>query len=232
MLRLVVSLDPFAALRRAPGGKTPDLHALAHAALLGGAGGVRLTLGDEAEAADLRRRLDGALLLDIPPEAAAVEAALRIRPERVCVVPREGGASAGTLAPLLERLAAGGLAVALRIPTHEEAVLLANEAGAPWADLDTRLLASATQDGRRVTEFRALQQAASTARQVGLRVAAGGGLDPAALARVAALDEVEEVHVGFQALARSLFTGLTQAVRDLRGDLASHAPAAGGAGEA
>ncbi|MFM8980527.1 MAG: pyridoxine 5'-phosphate synthase [Planctomycetia bacterium] len=228
MLRLVVSLDPFAALRRAPGAKTPDLHALAHAALLGGASGVRLTLGDEAEAADLRRRLDGALLLDIPPEATAVEAALRIRPERVCVVPREAGPGAAALAPLLERLGAGGLSVALRVPPTEQAVLLANEAGAAWADLDTRALAAASQDARRWQEFRALGQAASTARQVGLRVTAGGGLDAPTLARLAALDDLEEVHVGFQALARALFTGLAQAVRDLRGDLAAHAPAAGG----
>lgn len=220
MLRLVVSLDPFAALRGAPRGRTPDLHALAHAAMLGGAAGVRLTLGDEAEAADLCRRLDGSLLLDIPPEAAAVQAALRMRPQRVCLVPREGS-TAAVLTPLVEQLAASGLAVALRIPAREDAVLLANEAGAAWADLDTHALGVATQDARKVMEFRTVLGAASTARQVGLRVCAGGGLDAGTLARVASLEDLEEAHVGFEALSRSVFTGLTQAVRDLRAEIAA-----------
>jgi pyridoxine 5-phosphate synthase len=85
--------------------------------------------------------------------------------------------------------------------------------------LDARAFAQATSEGLRLREYLALERCATTARQLGLRVSVGGGLGVGTLARLAALAEIEEVHVGSDALARAVFTGLTQAVRDLRADL-------------
>jgi pyridoxine 5'-phosphate synthase PdxJ len=134
------------------------------------------------------------------------------------------GAGLGTglpagLAEALERLAQAGVASALRLPPTEQALLLANEAGAVWVDLDTSALGRAANEGLRLKEFLALERCVGTARQLGLRVSVGGGLDLGTLARVAGLAEVEEAHVGFAVLSRSVFTGVTQAVRDLREDL-------------
>ena len=237
MLRLVVHLDPFVALRRGPAGKAPDLHAVAHAARLGGAGAVRLTLGDEAEARDLRERLDVPLHLDLPLHAApprggdlkvgleaGLAAALRLKPERVGVKLGAATVLPEGLSDVLERLAQAGIPSALRLPPTEQGLLAANEAGAVWVDLDTAALGAAGTEGLRLKEFLALQRCATTARQLGLRVSVGGGLDVGTLARVAAVSEVEEAHVGFALLARSVFTGLTQAVRDLRLDLRPDLP--------
>lgn len=219
MLRLVLRLDPIAALRRAPGGLSPDLHAAAHAALLGGAEAVRLTLGEETEAAELRRRLDGPLQLDLTLAPAEIEAAIRVKPERACLRGGPGVPDLGACAAALERLAKAGVPSALRLPATDAAVLVASEAGALWVDLDTTPLARAANDSARLREFLTLQRAVTTARQLGLRVTVGGGLGAALLPRIAPLREVEELHVGFSALARALFTGLTQAVRDLRQEL-------------
>ncbi len=219
MLRLVLRLDPIAALRPTPGARTPDLHAAAHAALLGGAEAVRLRLGEEAEAAELCRRLNGPLQLDLTLAPAEIEAAIRIKPERACLLASAGVPEAGAAAAALERLAKAGVPSALRLPASDAAVLVASEAGAVWVDLDTAPFSRAASEGARLREFLTLQKAVTTARELGLRVTVGGGLDAALLPRIATLRDVEELHVGFGALARALFTGLTQAVRDLRQEL-------------
>src|SRR5687767_5708606 len=102
MSRLGLRLRPIAALRHAPDGRTPALHAAGHAALLGGAEAVRLTRGGEAEAVDLRRRLDGPLQLDVTPEQ--VEATLKVKPERACLHGATASLDTGALATAIEKL--------------------------------------------------------------------------------------------------------------------------------
>jgi pyridoxine 5-phosphate synthase len=220
MIRLVLRLDAVAALRRGPHARSPDLHAAAHAALLGGADAVRLRLADEAEALALRERLDGALHLDVAPSAGEVEAALRVKPARACLWPEHAAANpanaASAWAGAIDALRKAGIGAGIRLPASEAAILAANEAGAEWVDLDTFPLADATSEGARLREFVALKKAAATAGQLGLRVTLGGRLGPALLARVAPLPEVEEAHVGFVAVSRAIFVGLAQAVRDLK----------------
>jgi pyridoxine 5-phosphate synthase len=109
--------------------------------------------------------------------------------------------------------------VGIRLLPTEEALLAASEVGADWVDLDTSAFAQAANDAVRLHEFLALRKAAATARQLGLRVTMGGHLGPPGLARIALLPEVEEIHLGFAVLARAIFIGLTQAVKDLRSEM-------------
>lgn len=244
MIRLAVRLDAIAALRRGAEGRTPDLHAAAHAALLGGADAVRLRLATERDAEVLHERLDGELQLDIAALDAEVAFASRLRPDRATLVPPSvsqlGATSAGLPATAdreawkrsVDKLRGASVTVAVRVMPDEQVLLAASEAGAEWVDLDTSLYARARSDGQRLREFLALRKAASTARQLGLRVTLGGHLRPPALGRLALLPEVEEVHLGFEVLARALFQGLTLAVRDLKHELsAAHAAHTGGSSD-
>ena len=70
-----------------------------------------------------------------------------------------------------------------------------------------------------VREFLAIRQAATTAKQLGLRVHAGHGLDYRNVWRVAGLPEVEELNIGFAIVARALFIGLAPAVREMRTEM-------------
>lgn len=231
MIRLAVRLDAVAALRRGEGGKTPDLHAAAHAAMLGGADALRLRLTAEREAADLRQGLDAELHLDVAAAENEVAAAARLQPARATLVPPtvpSVGATSQGLPPgsdregwkrAVETLRTAGVPTAVRLMPDEQALLAASEAGTEWVDLDTSVYARARTDGQRLREFLALRKAASTARQLGLRVTLGGHLRPPALGRLALLPEVEEVHLGFEVLARALFQGLTGAVKDLKLEL-------------
>ena len=231
MIRLAVRLDAVAALRRSAEARTPDLHAAAHAALLGGADAVRLRFTNERDVKALRQNLDGALHLDISSSPQEVEVAAQTKPERACLVPPRPpspGATSLGLEPThdrdawraaIETLRGRNVPVGIRLMATEEALLAASEVGAEWVDLDTSGFAEAPNDALKLREFLALRKSAGTARQLGLRVTVGGHLRPPGLARLALLPEVEEVHLGFAVLARALFTGLTAAVRELKYDM-------------
>ena len=53
------------------------------------------------------------------------------------------------------------------------------------------------------------------AGELGLRVAAGHGLDYPNVAPVAAIPEVEELNIGHAIIARAIFCGMDRAVRDM-----------------
>jgi pyridoxine 5-phosphate synthase len=62
----------------------------------------------------------------------------------------------------------------------------------------------------------ALRQSAAHARSIGLDVAAGHGLNYHNVAAVAAIEEIVEFNIGQSIIARSVFTGLGAAVRDMK----------------
>jgi pyridoxine 5-phosphate synthase len=107
--------------------------------------------------------------------------------------------------------------VSVFVDPEERALLAANEVGADAVELHTGRYGNARVEAVRVREFQALERAAASAKQLGLRVHAGHGLDYRNVAPVAALPEVEELNIGFAIVARAVFVGMTAAVREMRG---------------
>ena len=58
--------------------------------------------------------------------------------------------------------------------------------------------------------------AANHARALGLKVAAGHGLNYQNVSYVARIETIEELNIGQSIIARSVFTGLSQAVKDMK----------------
>jgi pyridoxine 5-phosphate synthase len=233
MLRLGFHLDHVATVRQARRGRNPDLLAAAHAALLGGADRIAVHLREDRRRAQdrdvelLAETLDCDLLLEIAPTEEMVGIARRVRPATVSLVP-EGGEESTSEGALdvgrhrdrlrgpVETLQREGIQVALLVDPAEEALLAANELGADVVELHTGRFAGARTEIARLNEFQALRHCAALARQLGLRVQAGHGLDYRNVAPVAALPEVEALTIGFAVVARALFTGLAAAVREMR----------------
>ena len=65
-------------------------------------------------------------------------------------------------------------------------------------------------------ELTLLRKAADHARNIGLKVAAGHGLNYQNTPSIAALESIEELNIGQSIIARSVFTGLAQAVNDMK----------------
>ncbi len=62
----------------------------------------------------------------------------------------------------------------------------------------------------------ALRQSAEHAAAIGLEVAAGHGLNYHNVSRIVAIDEIIELNIGQSIVARSVFSGLAAAVRDMK----------------
>ena len=233
MIRLGVSLDPVADLRHARGGKAPEIVAAAHAAFVGGADEVTLHLREdrrEEQERDIllvREAVDGEMNIAVPCIPALVAFAVKAKPERVVLVPErfQGLPGQGGLDPsshrdavtaAVEALHAAHVHVAIFVDPDERVLLSADETGADAVELNAARYGGATLDGIRVREHQALVRAAAAAGQLGLRVHAGHGLDPRNVWRVAAIPEVESIHVGFAVVARVVFVGLPAAVREMR----------------
>ncbi|MEJ2468058.1 MAG: pyridoxine 5'-phosphate synthase, partial [Campylobacterales bacterium] len=80
----------------------------------------------------------------------------------------------------------------------------------PRDDLQRRLEASVD----------AIRQSAEHAQAIGLEVAAGHGLNYHNVAAIAAIAEITELNIGQSIIARSVFSGLGAAVRDMKALLA------------
>jgi pyridoxine 5-phosphate synthase len=233
MVRLGVNIDHVATLRQARRERHPEPVAAAHAAVLGGADQVTVHLREdrrhvqEKDVEGIRELVAVDLNLEMAATDAMVAFALRVKPDRACLVPEkreevttEGGLdlSKGKAAVLsaVEALHAVGIPVSLFVDPDERALLAANEVGADAVEIHTGRYANARGETAQVREFVTLQKAAASAKQLGLRVHAGHGLDYRNVVRVVTIPEVEEVNIGFAIVSRAVFVGLTAAVRLMR----------------
>ncbi|MDD4884159.1 pyridoxine 5'-phosphate synthase, partial [Sulfuricurvum sp.] len=57
---------------------------------------------------------------------------------------------------------------------------------------------------------------ANLGRSLGLKVAAGHGLNYQNITSIVTIDTIEELNIGQSIIARSVFTGLATAVRDMK----------------
>jgi pyridoxine 5-phosphate synthase len=89
------------------------------------------------------------------------------------------------------------------------------DVGATFVELHTGKYCDVTSEKKREREFQLLLEAAEAASQMGLRVCAGHGLNYRNTAAIAALDTIEELSIGHAIIARAVFTGLDQAVKEM-----------------
>ena len=233
MIRLGVNIDHVATVRNARGERFPEPVAAAHAAVLGGADQITVHLREDRrhirddDVRLIRQGIDVDLNLEMACTEDMVAFAQEIQPTHVCLVPEkreevttEGGLDVAGNKELIkgtvDALRTAGIPVSLFVDPDEQVMLAANEVGAEMVEIHTGRYANAKGEAAVVREFLAIRQAATTAKQLGLRVHAGHGLDYRNVWRVAALPEIEELNIGFAIIARALFVGLPEAVREMR----------------
>ncbi|MFZ3073221.1 MAG: pyridoxine 5'-phosphate synthase, partial [Thermodesulfobacteriota bacterium] len=68
----------------------------------------------------------------------------------------------------------------------------------------------------RLAEFKRIADSAVVAKRLGLNVHAGHGLDYQNISDVAAIKEIEEFAIGFSIIARSVFSGIEEAVKEMK----------------
>jgi pyridoxine 5-phosphate synthase len=114
------------------------------------------------------------------------------------------------------RLAATGVRVSLFIDPDPRQVEAARAAGAPVVELHTGCYADRGERQARQVEFERVVDAARQAAECGLTVHAGHGLNYHNVTPIAAIPQVGELNIGHAVVARAVFVGLTEAVREMK----------------
>lgn len=233
LIRLGVNIDHIAGLRQARGTRYPDPVQAALLAEQGGADAITLHLREDRrhiqdrDVRVLREVLTTSMNLEMAVTEEMLAIAERIRPEDCCLVPErreelttEGGLDvAGQGARIREacaRLADAGIRVSLFIDADPEQIDAAVAVGAPVVEIHTGHYADAPDAAARAAEFDRIVQAVRRGVDAGLQVNAGHGLHYHNVEPVAALPAVRELNIGHAIVARAVFTGLEEAVREMK----------------
>jgi pyridoxine 5-phosphate synthase len=230
---LGVNIDHVATLRQARGTRYPDPVQAAIEAEQAGADAVTVHLREDRRHIQERdlEMLGEVLLTRMNLEMAVTEDGLgvaeRIRPADCCLVPErrqelttEGGLDvAGRLPAVREacrRLAGAGVRTSLFIDPDPAQVEAAVAAGAPVVEIHTGRFADAREPAERARELARIATIAGLAHGAGLQVNAGHGLNYQNVGVIAAIGQVRELNIGHAIISRALFTGLAEAVRQMK----------------
>ncbi len=163
-------------------------------------------------------------------EMAATEEMTRIAseilPDDCCIVPEkreelttEGGLDVigqfDRIHTATRILHQQGIKVSLFIEPNIEHIRRVPDIGAPVIELHTGTYAN-LQGTARQRELERLQQATDFADELGLQVNAGHGLDNKNTPDIAAMVKIRELNIGHYLVARSVFVGIEQAVREMK----------------
>lgn len=229
---LGVNIDHVATLRQARGTRYPEP---VHAALLAeqsGADLITVHLREDRRHIQDRdvERLMEVLVCRLNLELAVAEDVLaiaeRIAPPDCCLVPErrqelttEGGLDVagdpGRVADACTRLAEAGVRVSLFVDPEARQLEAAAKAGAPAVELHTGRFADAARADAQ-GELARLIEAARVGETLGLQVNAGHGLHYHNVEAVAAIPQVRELNIGHAIVARAVFTGLPEAVAEMK----------------
>ena len=119
------------------------------------------------------------------------------------------------LAETCDQLMAAGIDVSLFIDPDSATIEASSRLDVHAIELHTGDYAEAQDEEERSAELKRLQDAATYAAGCSLMVAAGHGLDYVNTPEIAAIPEVEELNIGHSIVARSIFVGFDQAVREM-----------------
>ncbi|MGN7868350.1 pyridoxine 5'-phosphate synthase [Paracoccus sp. 22332] len=236
MLRLGVNIDHVATIRNARGTPWPDPLRAARIAEAAGADGITAHLREDrrhisdADIDALMANLTLPLNLEMAATAEMQAIALRHRPHAVCIVPEkreerttEGGldvaGNEAMLADYIAPLREAGSRVSLFIGHDPAQIEAAARIGAAVVELHTGAYCDLDTEGRhadRDAELAGLVEGARLADSLGLEVHAGHGLTFATVGPIAAIPQIKELNIGHFLIAESVFTGLDDAIREMR----------------
>ena len=230
---LGVNIDHIATLRNARGGIEPDVLTAARIRKECGVASITTHLREDrrhikdadVEAIGMLPRTRLSLEMAMADEMQ--EIALRIRPHAVCLVPEkrqelttEGGLDVeGQLDRAIEfvkPLLAKNIEVSFFIDPDIQQINAVSKTGAPFIELHTGRYSEAYGTLEEEKAFKDLKGAAIFAQNFGLKVNAGHGLNYQNVHRMHEIPNLVELNIGHSIIARSIFVGLEQAVKEMK----------------
>jgi pyridoxine 5-phosphate synthase len=202
-------------------------------ALLGGADGITIHLREDRRHIQdrdvrlLRPVVSGRLNLELAAVDAIADIACEVKPTEATLVPErrqelttEGGLDVIThekaVARVASRLKAAGVEVSLFLDPDARQIEIAHQLGVQAVEIQTARYSEAKTPAARKQELAVLRESTEYARDRGLHVHMGHGLNYHNVQAVAAVPGVEELNIGHSIISRAVLVGMTQAVRDMK----------------
>lgn len=175
----------------------------------------------------LKETIQTRMNLEMAVTEEMINIACRVKPAFCCLVPEkreevttEGGLDvAGQLPKItdaVKRLTEAGIQVSLFIDADHTQIDAAQAAGAPFIEIHTGAYADAKTEQEQEIEYRRIRDGVAYAAGKGLKVNAGHGLTYHNVQRIALLPEIYELNIGHAIIGRALFSGLANAVADMK----------------
>ena len=229
---LGVNIDHVATLRQSRGTLYPEPVQAAIVAEQAGADAITLHLREDRRHIQQRdvemfkNILQTRMNLEMAVTDEMLNIAEIIKPEDCCLVPEkreelttEGGLDvAGQMLRMKEacsRLADREIRVSLFIDADKKQIEAAAECGAPVIEIHTGHFADLKSIYEKEKEYQRIIDAAEFADSIGLHVNAGHGLHYHNVKDIALIPQIRELNIGHAIIARSIFTGLDNAVKEM-----------------
>lgn len=231
-LRLGVNVDHVATLRQARRAPYPDPVLAASLAELAGADQITVHLREDRRHIQdrdlqlLRETVRTQLNLEMAANSEMVQVAFAAKPDCCTLVPErrqelttEGGLDVvngrESLKKVVKALRDGDIEVSLFIDPDLDQIRAAHRVDASAIEIHTGRYCEAPNAKERTKELGRIIEAAKTAKKLGLRVAAGHGLNYENVRPVVDIAEITELNIGHSIVGRAVLVGMERAVRDM-----------------
>jgi pyridoxine 5-phosphate synthase len=230
--RLGVNVDHVATLRQSRRTRYPDPVAAAAICELAGADQITVHLREdrrhiqERDVRILRQTVQTSLNLEAAATQEMVKIAYDIKPDIITLVPErreelttEGGLDVARqrdhVKKYVQSLKDADIQVSLFVDPDLDQVRAAHRVEADAVELHTGKYCDSTSDSEQRAELQRIVDAGRTAAKLGMRVAAGHGLNYHNIHNLVPVAEIEEYNIGHAIVAQAVFVGFDRAIRDM-----------------
>lgn len=231
-MRLCINIDHIATLRQARGEFEPDPVTAAMICELAGADGIVCHLREDRRHVNdrdvrlLRDMVKTKLDLEMSTNEEIVKIACEIGPDLATLVPekrQELTTECGLdvisnfkkVKESIDELHKHEVEVSLFIDPIPDHIQSAADLGADFIEIHTGDYANAISEEEAIEELERIRQAAKLGRKLDLGVNAGHGLNYLNIIPFREIKEIEEVSIGHAIIAKAVFVGLENAVREM-----------------
>jgi pyridoxine 5-phosphate synthase len=230
---LGVNIDHVATIRNARGTNYPNPVKAALIAEQAGADYITVHLREDRrhitdqDIRNLQDAIQTYMNLEIAINKEIIDFACKVKPRCCCLVPEnrleittEGGLDIvghrKEVNSAVDRLHSEGIIVSLFIDPVYEQIIAAAESKASYIEIHTGGYANSSNELEDEIEIKRISEASTTASELGLKVNAGHGLNYHNVLPIASLLEIKELNIGHAIIARAMFDGMSNAVRDMK----------------
>lgn len=233
MTRLGVNIDHVATLRQARGGTEPEPVAAAILIESAGADGIIVHLREDRRHIQdrdlklLRQIITTHLNLEMAPVTEMVNIATEVCPNLTTLVPEkraelttEGGLEVIKQREKLKKIVASlhrnNIKVSIFIDPDTKQIEAARDIGVKIIEIHTGRYANAPTPIEREEEREKIKDTAMFAKEIGMHVSAGHGLNYKNVREIANIKEIEELNIGHSIISRAVLVGIERAVIEMK----------------